>query len=210
MDDSNHDLGTPLTLTACHECDLLQTEPAIGAREELRCPRCLVLLDRAAVASPMRAAALAITAAQLFLIANICPLVSMELNGDKRTTTLLGAVIDLYQDGRWQIALLVLTTTILMPMLQIGLMLYLLLPLSYGRAPRAFAGAFRTLVKIKPWAMTEVFMLGILVALVKLAVIAKVEVGIAMWAFAALIVCLAALSGASRVRDLWRWRERLA
>ncbi len=51
--------------------------------------------------------------------------------------------------------------------------------------------------------MTEVLILGMLVALVKLAHIASVVPGIALWAFGALMVLLAAASAAFDPREFW-------
>ena len=53
--------------------------------------------------------------------------------------------------------------------------------------------------------MIDVLMLGMLVALVKLAALATVVPGIALWSFAVLLVLLTVLSSSFSTRDLWRW-----
>jgi len=50
-------------------------------------------------------------------------------------------------------------------------------------------------------------MLGILVSLVKLAALATVVPGVALWSFAALLVLLTLLSSSISTRDLWQWSE---
>jgi paraquat-inducible protein A len=76
-----------------------------------------------------------------------------------------------------------------------------------SRRPPGFALVFRTLQAAHPWAMVEVFILGILVALVKLAHLANVLPGPAMVGFAMLMLVLATVSSIIEPRDLWQARE---
>jgi paraquat-inducible protein A len=139
----------------------------------------------------------------LFAVANAYPIVGLSANGDLVQTTLIGAVRILYRDGVWPIAGLVFVTTLLMPTLQIGAITYLLLPLRFGRTPPRADLVFRTMVLARPWGMTEVLIFGLLVALVKLAHIAGVVPGIALWAFGAVMLLLAATSAVFNSRDVW-------
>ncbi|MEZ4466226.1 MAG: paraquat-inducible protein A [bacterium] len=66
------------------------------------------------------------------------------------------------------------------------------------------AQAFRFLQSIRPWSMAEVFMLGVLVSMVKLADLAVIVPGIALWAFAALIPVLAASMVTLDAEETWR------
>jgi len=56
---------------------------------------------------------------------------------------------------------------------------------------------------IAPWGMIEVLMLGLLVALVKLQHIASVVPGVAIWAFGAVMVLLAAAAVTFNQREIW-------
>jgi len=94
--------------------------------------------------------------------------------------------------GSWPVAALVLFTAVVFPAIVISLMIYLLLPLQFGRSPRHAAFVFRLLRGSEPWGMVEVFMLGILCSIVKLAHLASLTVGPSLWAFGALIVLVAA------------------
>ncbi len=91
----------------------------------------------------------------------------------------------------------------LVPLLRITGMLYILVPLRFGRRPWALAPAFRHLETFMPWAMVEVYMLGILVAIVKLSDFATLELGVAVYAFAALIVLMAATAVTLDPREIW-------
>jgi hypothetical protein len=112
--------------------------------------------------------ALTLTACLLFLVANAFPLVTFELAGRSQSGELISGVLGLYAEGYWELAGLVLFTSILAPLLYLLGLLYVLLPLSLGRRPWGLAPLFRAIETVTPWAMLEVYMFGILVALIKL------------------------------------------
>jgi paraquat-inducible protein A len=192
-----------LGLIACHECDLLQREMVLPAGGVARCRRCNAELYRNRPDSVNRALAYAVAAIVLFVIANVFPILGLKLSGDIVQTTLFGAARILYRDGMWPLAGLVVITTILMPLLETCAIVYLLLPLRLHGVPRRPDRAFRLLRLAQPWGMTEVLILGILVALVKLVHIANVVPGVALWAFGAAMAALAATTIAFDHREVW-------
>jgi paraquat-inducible protein A len=190
-------------LIACHECDLLQREVAVPPGGVLLCRRCHAELYRNRADSLERSLAFSLAAVVLFVVSNLYPIVGLSVSGTVVETTLLGAVRVLYLDGMWPIAGLVFATTFLMPVVQTVSMLWILLPLLFDRAPWGAAFVFRVCHLAEPWGMTEVLILGLLVALVKLAHIASVVVGTALWSFGALMLILAAAGAAFDTRQLW-------
>ncbi|RDK00921.1 paraquat-inducible protein A [Paraburkholderia lacunae] len=191
------------SLIACHECDFLQRETPLVKGGTARCRRCDAVLYRCVPATHDRALALTLAAAILFVVANRFPIFGLWVNGALVETTLFGAASSLYADGMWPIAGLVFVTTILMPSLNIAAVIYLLLPLHTGGFPHRPEIVLRVLRHVAPWGMIEVLMLGMLVALVKLQHIATVVPGVAIWAFGAVMVLLAAASVTFNTRDLW-------
>jgi paraquat-inducible protein A len=190
-------------LIACHECDLLQRELPLPRNGVLRCCRCRAELSRNHPDSLDRALAFTLASMVLFVVGNVFPIVGLQVNGTLVETTLLGAARVLYDDGMWPLAGLVLATTFVMPVLQMTTMTYLLLPLRVGRAPYRTDLVFRLLQLARPWGMTEVLILGMLVALVKLAHIASVVPGTALWSFGGLMLLLAAASAAFDSQEVW-------
>ena len=93
--------------------------------------------------------------------------------------------------------------------MQIGAALYLLGALRMRRLPRGFAGAFRLFRQSAPWAMVEVFALGVLVSMVKLAHVATIVPGVALWSFGVLMIVLAAAVNSVDPRDIWVRAEAL-
>ncbi len=127
----------------------------------------------------------------------------MEVQGNRTLASLYDTLHTLWNDGRADVAILVGVTTMVAPALQIGLLLYLLFPLRFNRLTEGAIPVLRFLQTVKTWSMMEVFMIGILVALTKLEHIAHVHVGIALWAFCALIPLLIVTISAFNPDEVW-------
>ncbi len=196
-------MTTDAPLIACHECDLLQREVPLPQGGVARCGRCAAELYRSHPYSIERTLAFTAAAIVLFAIANAFPIVGLKLQGQLIQTTLFHAVQVLYDEDMKSVAALVFATTMLMPALELLALTYLLLPLLLGRAPLRFAFAFRMLQAVRPWGMVEVFMLGVLVSMVKLAHLATLVPGIALWSFGALMLLMAAVAAVFDPRELW-------
>jgi paraquat-inducible protein A len=202
---------TAATLIACHECDFLQRETDAPPGAAVRCVRCNALLYRMPRPGDIeRAIALLAGALVLFVIANSFPILTMEVQGSHTQASVLDAVHALWDRGRGLVAILVFATGFLLPLVQILGMLAVLLPFWRKRRHAYLAPALRVVQAAGPWSMTEVFMLGVLVSLVKLAHMATIVPGIAMWAFFALIFILPAAANALDVHTLWKRMEALA
>jgi paraquat-inducible protein A len=193
------------SLIVCHACDLVHRGDAVNYHTRVRCVRCRAELYRTNSASIDGAIALAISAAVLLLLSNAYPLVHLQMNGSSRSTTLLGAALGWYRQGYFPMAVLVLSTTVLIPVFHISGLLYVLIPLRSGRRAPGQNQMFRVLAHLRPWALPEVFMLGALVALVKLAALADVIPGMALYCYGALMFTLSALTAMTPTEQFWRW-----
>ncbi|MDP9089055.1 MAG: paraquat-inducible protein A [Pseudomonadota bacterium] len=191
----------------CPSCDLVHCVGAAPSNERTVCARCGGLLQRAENGSIDTAIALAVSALVLFAFSNAYPLVAIQSNGSGRATTLMGAARGLYQQGHVLLASLVFFTTIAAPFLQITSLLYLLVPLRGRRKAPGQRIIFRLMTQIRPWIFVEVFMLGALVALVRLAAFARVVPGVALWSCALLMFTLTALTSRTSPGQFWRWVE---
>ena len=190
-------------LTACHECDLLQREPILPPGGVACCRRCSAVLFRDIPDAVDRALAYTLGAAFLFIIANLFPIVGLEAAGIANATSLYGAVETIWKSDMEGVAALVFITTILIPAMEISLRLYMLLPLKLGQVPQGVAPILRLLQSVRPWSMTQVFILGVLVALVKLAHLAHIVPGIALWSFGGLILLLTGATVSFNTHELW-------
>src|SRR3954471_18409805 len=179
-------------LIACHECDLLQQETDLPARGTALCARCGATLYRNRPDSVERALAFTVGGLVLLVISNAFPLVGLRIQGEVIQTTLFGASRALYADGMRTVAAVVFISIVVAPLIELLAMMFLLLPLQFNRVPRAGVTLFRALRAVQPWRMVEVLLLGVLVALVKLAHIAEVVPGVALYSVGALVFVLAA------------------
>ena len=187
-----------LAVMVCEGCDAVYRRTVLAPREVARCPRCGTELARHPGQQQRRILPLTVASLVLFTIANLFPIVEIELQGRRSQTTLFGAVLALNAEGMSLVALLVLATTLLFPLLQLSILFYLLIPLGAGRPWAAahrpgFALLVRAMQSLRPWGMIEVFLLGVLVAIVKLSSMATVLPGAALWAFIGLTVLLTAV-----------------
>jgi paraquat-inducible protein A len=197
------------SLIACHECDLIHKVNILPHDGAVKCTRCGAILYRRKHNSLERTLALSLAGLVLFALANSFPFLAFKLEAKIRETTLITGIVELYDQGIYGIAILVLLTTILVPLAQLLGMIYVLLPLRFDRLPPKLMLVFRLVRNLQPWNMMEVFMLGILVSIVKLAKMAKIVPGIAVFSFLALIFVLAAASASLDPHLVWeKWNHR--
>jgi paraquat-inducible protein A len=191
-------------LIACHDCDLVYRETALLPGGEARCSRCGALLYRDTTRSIEHALAYSSAALLVFILVNAFPILELEMQGVRRAATLYGTALTLYHESMAPVAALVALTTLVLPLLELSAVCYLLFFLNLRKPPPGFADLMRLIRLIHPWGMVEVFLIGVLVSLVKLAHMAHVLPGLGLWSFGALILLLAATAGAFDPHEIWR------
>jgi paraquat-inducible protein A len=192
----------------CPACDLAHRRTTAPASGPTQCARCHQQLQRPESAAIDTAIALAVCALVFLLLSNAYPLVAMQVSGSSRDTTLIGAALGLSDQGYDSLAALVFLTIVAAPLLQIVTLLYVLIPLRRDRRAPGQEALLRVLTQVRPWSFIEVFMLGALVALVRLSKFAHIVPGIALGSCALLMLCLSELTSITSTEQLWRWVER--
>ena len=198
----NQPLADP-ALIACLHCDLLQRLPELAAGAAARCPRCDKELWRRREDSLNRTLALGLAAAVLYVVANTAPMLGLSVAGRSAFTTVFGGAAQLWVDGRKLVAGLVLLTAVIAPALQIGFTVTAALAGLRDPIPRWVGTLLRHHPTTLTWSMIEVMMLGVLVALIKIAELATVLPGVAIYALGALIFVLAAMQASFDPREVW-------
>jgi paraquat-inducible protein A len=194
---------------ACHDCDLIHRIKPLPAKGAAVCIRCGAVLYKHKPNSLDRTLAFALGGLILFILANSFPFLAIRIGAQVRETTLITGIHELYVQGVQVIAILVLLTTVVVPATQIMCLLYILLPLKFDRLPKKLPWVMRFLQRIQPWGMMEVFMVGILVSVVKLAKMAKIIPGISLYSFLALIFVLAAMGVSLDAHQIWqKWEAQ--
>ncbi len=183
---------------ACPHCDLVQSLPATNRRGAPRCARCGAALGRKTNLSHDVPLAIALACIPTFLIANAFPLVSLSVQGATISTTLPRAALALKNHGMTALAILVSVTALLAPAVQIVSAIASILILRSGAKWNQMPLLLRLNTACYEWNMVDVLMLGMLVALGKLAAIADLIPGPALWAYGCLVVLLAVLNSSFR------------
>ena len=197
-------------LLACPHCDLLQRLPALDAGASARCPRCDLELWRHRPDALNRTLALALAAAVLYVIANVTPMLGLSAVGHSAFTTVIGGARHLWNNGEQTVAALVFWTAVVAPALQIGFTLAVVLGAYRARPPRWVGTLLRHHPPTFTWTMIEVMLLGVLVALIKIADYASVIPGVALYVLGTLVFVLAAMQASFDRREVWdriRWAE---
>ena len=192
-----------LSLLACPDCDLLQRLPDLAPGGSARCPRCDRELWRRRQDSLERTLALSVAGAVLYIIANTLPMLGLTAVGHQAFTTVLGGAQQLWHDGREIVAVLVLFTVVVAPALQIGFMLAITLGARREPAPRWVGMLLLYHPTTGTWSMIEVMLLGVLVALIKIAELATVIPGLVLFALVALVFVIAAMQASFDPREVW-------
>lgn len=188
---------------ACPECDLLQRLPDLPPGGRARCARCGRTLAARGYDPIGRPLALSVAAFFVLLVANTAPLLSMSAVGRYASTTILGGAYQMWLQGQELTALIVAFCAVLAPAGYILFMLAVLLAARRPPAPRWVGAMLRWAEAMRPWSMMEVMLLGILVALIKIAELARVEAGIGIYAVGALVLLFPAIMASFHPGEIW-------
>ncbi len=168
-----------------------------------RCVRCDSVLYHASRYSPSQWCALTFAGLIVFAIANYFPIVVLRLKSLTAEATLPEALVLTWRQGHEVVATMTGLFGFVIPLVQLLFLAWALMAVASRRLPRDFAVGMRVLGSLGAWGMVPVLMLAILVAVVKLAGFAVLNVAPGLWGFAALTVFVTALG---RVTARWLWR----
>lgn len=196
------------TLT-CSTCGLLQQLAALPPGSVAECCRCGSVVGRRQVDSLERTAAFSLAALILYLPANLYPIMRMNFYGAYSESTIWDGCASLFQNGQWLVAAIVFLASIVVPLCKL-LGLFFLVVTTKLRSARWQAERTRIhqlIQAVGPWAMLDVFLLAVIVALVKLEQIATVLPGPGLLAFAAVVVLTILASTSFDPRAIWGQEE---
>jgi paraquat-inducible protein A len=182
-------------LLICEHCDALYHKPDLHPGQRAICVRCSARLLQRPKLTADGLLALSLAALIVLVIANIYPIIGLQVQGHYSANTLWGAIIACWNDSVAPVAVVVALTIFFIPLAQLLLRVYLLLPFVLnGQLPPGVVMTLKLLHWLKSWAMVAVFVLGVFVSIVKIADVARVIPGIGIVAFATLTVLLTAIN----------------
>ena len=192
-----------MNVITCETCGLVQRLVNVPPSHLAECARCDGILQRPHPNSRARTAALALAALCLYVPANIYPIMIMEYMGRHTQNTVLGSVRALYRDGMWAVATLVFAASVLIPLLKL-LGLFFLVSNRGQRWRKARTWVHKTIYKIGPWAMLDVFLLAVMVALIRFGKFATVIPGPGIFVFASVVVLTILASSSYDPHLIWK------
>jgi paraquat-inducible protein A len=189
-------------LLICEHCDTVYRRRLLARGDVARCARCHAVLERHQRIGLNAMFALVVTVMVVFVQANVWPIITLGLNGTEIHATLWGIIIMMWKEHSQVVSVLAACTLFFFPLCKMLLLGWLL---AYGRKGQRAPG-FRQLMVvlyyIGPWTMSEVFVLGVLVSIVKAHMYFDVTPDIGVFAYAALAVLITIFSSID-VRQLW-------
>ena len=194
-------------LNACRDCDTVYAEVTLTRGQVARCSRCHAVIARHPHADVDQALAVALACAIVFCIANVTPVLGIEVAGTHTEANIWKAVLSMKTGWMSISALVLIITMFLVPLVQVSLVLWLMSFAKRGRRAPAFSRILVVLHTLRPWSMSEVFLLGALVAIVKLSNFLPISTGPGVWALAVLTLLLAVL-GRFDPRSWWQLDTR--
>ena len=194
------------TRIACGTCGLVQRVGELSPGTAAECLRCGSILDKRRVDSLGRTAALSLAALIFYVPANIYPILRMDQYGAYSESTVWNGCVTLFQKGQWVVAVIVFLASILIPLFKLLGLFFLVITsrLESARRRRERTWIYRIIRVIGPWAMLDVFLLSVLVALVKLGELATVQPGPGLLPFAAVVVLTILASASFDPKLIWK------
>lgn len=192
-------------LIACHECDTIIDAPPTEHNHSLYCPRCNCKQFTVYKRPLDYCIAFASSALIMLMLANSFAFLSFESQGQSRTITLVQAALDMYQLGFVLLAVLIYGFIIFLPMVYLVCLLLLTLPLKLSYKPVNPVLLGRIMSYFLPWIMGEVFIIGVLVALIKVLELADVVLGISFWAYIGFTFFFTLAANIADQHQLWEW-----
>ncbi|MFT3696789.1 MAG: paraquat-inducible protein A [Kofleriaceae bacterium] len=179
-------------LVVCEYCDTVHRR-VDAPRGTLHCVTCGAPIEHST--NDVNAMlAITLTAVVGFIVGNVMPLLTLRI-GTQHTRATLWAAISASYDQQLPVVATALTfTLIIAPVFELGLLLFVLVPLVAGTRPRGFSAAMWLMRILRPWRMVEVFFLGVIVAFVKLTAIADATPNLGLFGIGAMTLALASLA----------------
>jgi len=176
-------------LVACPVCDTLHNTQRLPDNSRACCQRCGCVLMTSSPWAVTSILSLAVTAFILMIAAISFPFLSLQAGGYSNSTSVMDAILAFNDGLALPLAVAVAFFIVVIPLIRLVALIYALGPLVQKQLPlRGARTAFSLAESLRPWSMAEIFIVGVTVALIKVAGLAAISIGPAFWAFTAVVV----------------------
>ena len=191
-------------LVACHECDLLMRKPTLAHGEKALCPRCGYELYAHRHSVVQRSLALVIAALLLYIPANFLPIMQLNILGQSSQDTVWSGVLGLFNTDMQGVSIVVFLCSMAIPLLKLLCQLFVLLTIRFNVGRSYGLLLYRIYHHLRDWGMLEVYLMGVLVAIVKLADMAAITVGLGLVCFIGLLLIQVWLEVVMSPHQIWQ------
>ncbi|MGN7739319.1 paraquat-inducible protein A [Pseudomonas sp. 22526] len=181
-----------LGLMLCHTCG--QACP----QDVHYCPRCEAVVHARKPDSLNRTWAFLVASLILYIPANVLPVMYTQIFGSGSENTILSGVLEFWQHGSWDIALLIFIASVVVPCSKffvLGMLLITCQRRSHW-AMRERAKLYRFIEVIGYWSMLDVLVVALVAALVQFHALSSIEprMGILFFGLVVVLTMFAAMS----------------
>jgi paraquat-inducible protein A len=196
-------------LIICRKCATLHEEVPIQDGTKACCSECGAILYRYDSKLIDHGLALSIAGFIFFMLANVFPLVQIQILGHEQFITIPKTIFSLFDSGFYLVGLICAFLIFIFPLMifMINILLFILLKIKRGE--KWTKDLLILLSHITPWSMTDIFLISILVALVKLIGYAQIHMGIAFWALMVFVLIDLYIVKSIQLSELWMLRKRI-
>jgi paraquat-inducible protein A len=196
-------------LIICKKCDTLHYKKRVKAGAVAKCKECGTILYRHHRHLVDYGLAIGISAMIFFIIANSFEIVKIDLNGVEQGITLPTVLLSLFEKGFVLVGLFCTLVIFIFPFILLVIYIWMMWLLKIKKDERLVERLLIYLAKLLPWNMSEIFLISIFVALIKLIGYADIHFGLSLWALAIFVGFDLYLAKSISIDELWRAKERI-
>ncbi len=193
----------------CHKCFTLNEEIPIKDGSKACCSECGNILYRYNSKLIDNSLSLSITGLIFFVLANLFPLLQIDILGSEQFITIPKTILSLFDNGFYIVGFVCAFLIFIFPLMifLINILLFTLLKMERGE--KLTKELLILLSHITPWSMADIFFISILVALVKLIAFGQIHIGISFWALMAFVLIDVYITKSLHLSEIWMLRKKI-
>ena len=196
-------------VTVCPGCDMiLATDPVhVPFGSHLACPRCKYKVRRPKKDTVNRTLALSLTGLILYVPAHFIILLTFDMFGVHDNGSIFDSVKSLFLQKYGFVSLIVILTAQVFPLLKLGLLFLVTLGISRNMYVTLLPVMLRWYHHLEEWGMSEVYLIGVLVTIIKMDPTTRITYEIGFLCFVGLVIIMTGISFAFDKHHCWEQIE---
>jgi len=193
----------------CHKCFTLHKKVPIKYGNKALCSHCNNMLYKSNPNLAQKGLALSITSLIFLLLANRFPVVSIDILSQEQYLTIIKTFFTLFESGFYIVGFIVMFLIFIFPFMTTILYIIIFSLLFFKVGKKVSKNILILISHIKPWSMSEIFLVSILVALVKLIGYAQIHIGISFSALVIYVLIDIYIESTIKLSEIWMYRDRV-